>query len=207
MGSRVLVAAFWGVRGASLELTRFAVIIAASRQVEMTGTEYRQLLARYIVAMFGERGIKVYEEVAAGTTIIGKQRRLDLFIWEAQRNLVMAVECKYQDSIGTVDEKIPYALEDISQVPFPGIIAYAGRGFSEGVLHLLQSSARAAYCLPDESLLSVPRRLGATMDSGTWQLDHALAIRFGWWDVLVAGKLPVQYSLGRNPEADPVRQP
>ncbi|HEY5954969.1 MAG TPA: PD-(D/E)XK nuclease superfamily protein [Polyangiaceae bacterium] len=173
----------------------------------MTGTEYRQLLARYIVAMFGERGIKVYEEVGAGTTIIGKQRRLDLFIWEQSRNLVMAIECKYQDSFGTVDEKIPYALEDIAQVPFPGIIAYAGRGFSDGVMHLLQSSSRAAYCLPDESLLSLPRRLGSSMGSGTWQLDHALAIRFGWWDVLVAGKLPVQYMLGRSPESDPLRQP
>ena len=171
----------------------------------MTGTEYRQLVARYIVSMFWERGIQVYEEVGAGTTIIGKQRRLDLFVFEKSRNLAMAVECKYQDSLGTVDEKIPYALEDIAQLPLPGIITYAGRGFSDGVLHLLQSSSKAAYCLPDESLLSLPRRSGASMDSGTWQLDHALAMRFGWWDVLISGKTPVQFELGRPKELEPCR--
>jgi hypothetical protein len=171
----------------------------------MTGTEYRQLVARYIVSMFAERGVQVYEEVGAGTSIIGKQRRLDLLVFEKNRNLTMAVECKYQDSAGTVDEKIPYALEDIAQLPFPGVIVYAGRGFSDGVLHLLQSSAHAAYCLPDESLLRVSRRLGASMDSGTWQLDHALAMRFGWWDVLIGNKSPVQFELGRPTEAEPLR--
>jgi hypothetical protein len=166
----------------------------------MTGTEYRQLVARYIVSMFGERGLSVYEEVGAGTSMIGKQRRLDLFLWDKNHNRVMGIECKYQDSSGTVDEKIPYALEDIAQLPFPGIIAYAGRGFSDGVLHLLQSSARASYCLPEESLLSVPRRSGASLDSGTWQLDHAVAMRFGWWDVLIGSKAPVQFELGRPTE-------
>jgi hypothetical protein len=171
----------------------------------MTGTEYRQLVARYIVARFGERGIDVYEEVGAGTSMIGKQRRIDLLVWQKDRNEVMAVECKYQDSPGTVDEKIPYALEDIAQLPFPGIIVYAGRGFSDGVLHLLKGSAMAAYCMPDESLTSVPRQKGAAMDSGTWQLDHALAMRFGWWDVLVADKPKVQFELGRPTETDPGR--
>lgn len=187
----------------SLQTGRFSGIIVGSRQVVMTGTEYRQLVARYIVSMFGERGIQVYEEVGAGTSMIGKQRRLDLLVFEKARNLVMAIECKYQDSSGTVDEKIPYALEDIAHLPFPGVIVYAGRGFSEGVLHLLHSSARAAYCLPDASLLSVPRRSGASMDSGTWQLDHALAMRFGWWDVLIGAKTPVAYELGRPADRDP----
>jgi hypothetical protein len=70
--------------------------------------------------------------------------------------------------------------------------AYAGSGFSEGVLHLLQSSEHAAYCLPDaESPEPIPRRVGTSIDSGTWQLDHILAITFGWWDVLLASKQPI----------------
>jgi hypothetical protein len=172
----------------------------------MTGTEYRQLVARYIVSRFGERGIDVYEEVSAGTSMIGKQRRIDLFLWQKDRNQVMAIECKFQDSSGTVDEKIPYALEDIARLPFPGIIVYAGRGFSEGVLHLLKGSSVAAYCLPDESLDSLPRQKGASMDSGTWQLDHALAMRFGWWDVLIGDKPRVQFELGRPMQAESDRE-
>ena len=196
---------FFKGSAASLPTVQFSVIIRAPRQVEMTGTEYRQLLARYIVAMYGERGVQVYEEVGAGTSMIGKQRRIDLLVLEKARNLAYAIECKYQDSAGTVDEKIPYALEDIAQLPIPGLVVYAGRGFSEGVLHLLQGSARAAYCLPEASLVSTARRAGASMNSGTWQLDHALAMRFGWWDVLIGNKTPVQFELGHPTDPDPER--
>jgi hypothetical protein len=72
----------------------------------MTGNQYRKLIARYLVKAFGDRGIRVYEEVPAGTSIIGKQRRLDLLVL-SESNVALAVECKFQDSSGTVDEKIP----------------------------------------------------------------------------------------------------
>jgi len=162
----------------------------------MTGTDYRRLIARYVTAVYGERGLVIYEEVGAGLSIIGKQRRLDLLLVQPSTNRAMAIECKYQDSIGTADEKIPYALSDLEQLGFPGVISYAGAGFSEGVLHMLKSAAKAAYCLPDPSLSSLPRGRGDAIDCGTWQLDHLLAIRFGWWDVLIGDKRPVPFALG-----------
>jgi len=157
----------------------------------LSGTQYRRLVARYVLAAHGGRGVRVYEEVPLGTSIIGKQRRVDLLVLHEPSNRAYAIECKYQDSAGTVDEKIPYALRDLEAMPLPGIVAYAGQGFSEGVLHLLQSSESAAYCLPDDSMKPLPRRPGASIDSGTWQLDHALALAFGWWDLLLAGKQPL----------------
>lgn len=158
----------------------------------MTGNQYRKLIARYLVAAHGSRGIRVYEEISVGTSIIGKQRRLDLFVL-ADDGQALAVECKFQDSSGTVDEKIPYALQDLASQHVPGVIVYAGGGFSEGVLHLLQSSEHAAYCLPDEiSLLPQPRKNGEPINAGTWQFDHFLAMRFGWWDIVTAGKEPVE---------------
>ncbi|MBN2194287.1 MAG: hypothetical protein JW751_15830 [Polyangiaceae bacterium] len=157
----------------------------------MTGTEYRRRIARYITHAYGERGTEVFEEVPIGTSIIGKQRRLDVLVLHRASGRAFAVECKYQDSSGTVDEKIPYALQDLAALAFPGVVVYAGSGFSEGVLHLLQSSERAAYCLPDETLGSQPRRPGDVIDSGTWQLDHAIALVFGWWDVIIGGRHPI----------------
>lgn len=154
----------------------------------MTGTDYRRLIARYVLSAHGARGIEVYEEVPLGTSIIGKQRRLDLLVLHRDERRAFALECKYQDSPGTVDEKIPYALQDLAAMALPGVIAYAGSGFSEGVLHLLQSSERAAYCFPPESFTPQARRTGDSIDSGTWQLDHALAVAFGWWDLIVAGR-------------------
>jgi hypothetical protein len=158
----------------------------------VTGTEYRRRIGRYVHHNFGARGVDVYEEIPIGTSIIGKQRRLDLLVVHRDSGRGFAIECKFQDSSGTVDEKIPYALQDLAALALPGVIAYAGAGFSEGVLHLLQSSERAAYCLPEANLAPRPRRAGDAIDSGTWQLDHALALAFFWWDVILAEKSPLQ---------------
>jgi hypothetical protein len=95
---------------------------------------------------------------------------------------VWTAPVKFQESIGTVDEKIPYALEDLKAFPMAGCIAYAGGGFSDGVLHMLEASLHAAYCMPtlDQSEPSPE----------TCELDHLMAMHFEWWDVLVGGKRP-----------------
>ena len=157
----------------------------------MTGNQYRRLVARYLLNAYAKRNVHLYEEVSLGTSIIGKQRRVDLFLVVPATCAAIAVECKYQDSSGTTDEKIPYALDDLRAMRVPSVIVYAGSGFSEGVLHLLQSSSLAAYCLPDQSLKPLARRQGDPIDSGTWQLDHVLAQTFRWWDVVLTGRTPL----------------
>ena len=149
----------------------------------MTGADYANLVAVYLARRFGGRGLRVYREVRVGKSIIGKNRCIDVFCVRESDSRAFAVECKYQDSLGTVDEKIPYALDDLDALPMPGCIAYAGRGFSEGVLHMLRAAPRAAYCLPviEQSASSEETR----------ELDHLVAAHFGWWDVLVAGKKPI----------------
>ena len=149
----------------------------------MTGAEYANLIATYVSRRFGPRGLAVYREIRVGKSIIGKNRCIDVFCVRDADSTAFAVECKYQDSPGTVDEKIPYALDDLQALPMAGCIAYAGKGFSEGVLHMLRAAPRAAYCLPVH---------GQGDSSGdTRELDHLLAAHFGWWDVVIGGKRPV----------------
>lgn len=146
----------------------------------MTGSEYSTRVGTYVARRFGDRGVKVYREVRIGKSIIGKNRCVDVFCVCERDNKAFAIECKFQESPGTVDEKIPYALDDLRALPMAGCIAYAGRGFSEGVLHMLRASPNAAFCLPEA---------GQTVSSSeTRELDHLLAMHFGWWDVLVAGR-------------------
>ena len=149
----------------------------------MTGGEYANLVASYLSRRFGSRGLKVYREVRIGKTIIGKDRCIDVFCLCEANNKAFAIECKYQDSVGTVDEKIPYTLDDLQALPMAACIAYAGTGFSQGVLHMLRASSRAAYCLPavDQS----------DSTASTRELDHLLAPHFEWWDVLIDKKRPV----------------
>ena len=148
----------------------------------MTGKEYSDLIAAYITVAFGSRGVQVYREISVGKSIIGKNRKVDLLVLDRGQNLAYAIECKYQESHGTVDEKIPYTLDDIRALQMPGCISYAGPGFSSGVVHMLEASELAAYCLPE------PEELASTRH--TRELDHLLAMHFHWWDVVVGGRAP-----------------
>lgn len=149
----------------------------------MTGAEYANRVASYVSRRFGPRHLKVYREIRVGKTIIGKNRCIDIFCVCESTNKAFAIECKYQESQGTVDEKIPYALDDLRALPMAGCIAYAGNGFSEGVMHMLAASRHAAYCMPlDGQMETTPQ---------TQDLDHLLAVHFEWWDVLIEGKKPI----------------
>lgn len=146
----------------------------------MTGAEYANLVGSYLSKRFGSRNLKVFREIKVGKTIIGKNRCIDIFCVCESNNKAFAIECKYQDVFGTVDEKIPYALDDLRALPMAGGIAYAGKGFSQGVLHMLEASPHAAYCMPAaDQVESTPE---------TQDLDHLLATHFEWWDVLVGKK-------------------
>jgi len=146
----------------------------------MTGSEYANLIASYLVHNYGDRGISAYREVALGKSIIGKNRRIDVLVVHEQTQRALAIECKFQATQGTVDEKIPYTLQDLEALRVPGIVTYAGEGFSDGVVHMLQASRMAAYCLPTAEDLRPTE--------ATRELDHVVAMTFQWWDVILHGK-------------------
>lgn len=83
----------------------------------------------------------------------------------------------HQDSQGSVDEKIPYALQDLRALWVPGCLVYAGKGWSKGVLHMLESSHLAAHCWREPAKLARSKQ--------TRELDHMLAAVFGFWDLVL----------------------
>ena len=147
----------------------------------LSGKEYADLVASYILKNFGARGLTVYREVSMGKTIIGKNRHVDILVLREATSTVLAIECKYQDTLGTVDEKIPYAIQDMQAMGVPVCLAYAGSGFSSGILHMLAACPIAAQCLPGPTL--EPSR-------ETREMDIALAMAFSFWDLVVAHKKP-----------------
>ncbi len=154
------------------------VLPAAAKAARgMTGNEYRDLIASYIHHNYASQGLVVYVEISLGKTVIGKDRCIDVFVVRPSDRKAIAIECKYQDSLGTVDEKIPYALQDLDALWVPGCLVYAGKGWSKGVQHSLEASRLAASCLPDEVTLSRSKQ--------TRELDHMLAAIFGFWDLVL----------------------
>lgn len=151
----------------------------------MTGSEYSNLIATYLTHSYGDRGLVAYREVSLGKSIIGKNRRIDVFLVHEPTQRALAIECKYQGSQGTVDEKIPYTLQDMEALRVPGIVVYAGDGFSDGVIHMLQASPMAVYCLPDRETFAA--------GSHTRELDHIVAMTFQWWDLIVGRRKPFEF--------------
>ncbi len=164
----------------------------------LSGKEYADLVASYIVKNFGARGLTVYREVAMGKTIIGKNRHLDILVIHEATSAVLAIECKYQDTFGTVDEKIPYAIQDMQAMGLPVCLVYAGSGFSAGILHMLAACPIAAQCFP-----------GAALEPGreTRELDIALAMAFRFWDLVVANKRPFVLPIAALPAAQAEPEP
>ena len=142
----------------------------------MSGNDFRDLIAAYIVRQFGDANLDVYTEVSLGKTIIGKDRRVDVFVVREGDSRAIAIECKYQDSQGTVDEKIPYALADLEALRIEACLTYAGEGWSRGILHTLEASPLAAFCHPGADRARTAQ---------TQQLDHVIAATFGLWEKII----------------------
>ncbi|MGH1344679.1 MAG: PD-(D/E)XK nuclease superfamily protein [Nannocystales bacterium] len=112
-------------------------------------------------------------------TVIGKNRRVDVLALRPTDQVALGIECKLQDSRGTTDEKIDYALRDLEAMWIPGVLVYTGDGWSPGVMHTLQGSKLAADCRPDKSLQRTRHPL---------ELDYVLASVFGFWDLVLDPK-------------------
>ena len=118
---------------------------------------YRDLIAEYLHANYSRHGIAIYTEIALGKTIIGNKRNVDVFVVREADQRALAIECRFQGSQGTTDEKMPYALADLDALWVPGCLVYGGTGWSPGVLQMLRAARRAAFC---ELLSLAERRVG-----------------------------------------------
>lgn len=159
----------------------------------MTGNEYADLVAAYLLKNYGQRQLSIYREVSLGKSIIGKNRKLDILAVHEPTSVALGIECKYQATPGTADEKIPYTLDDLDAMHLPAFVAYAGSGFSVGVKHMLESHKLAAYCEPDVSLEPGKK---------TVELDHVVAMVFGWWDQVLFRKRPFSLEEWKQPRSE-----
>jgi len=57
--------------------------------------------------------------------------------------LTIGIECKFQGGGGSAEEKIPATVQDIEAWPIPGIIVFAGKGFSSNMRSFLYSTGKA----------------------------------------------------------------
>ncbi len=75
--------------------------------------------------------------------IWGAERRIDVVLIHPGNRKTLGIECKFQSVTGSAEEKIPATIKDIEAWPIPGLVVFAGAGFSENMRMFLISTGKA----------------------------------------------------------------
>ncbi len=82
------------------------------------------------------------EQCTIGRDIYGKQRRVDFILYHPQRWAeCLVIQCKWQASSGSVDEKFPFEVLSIQLNEFDTILVLDGGGYSAGAEQWLRGQA------------------------------------------------------------------
>ena len=102
-------------------------------------------LKRKVVELAKEIGLKAETEVVAARRIWGPKRYIDVVVTHEQSGKRLGIECKFQATRGTAEEKIPATIQDIGYWPIPGIVVIDGKGFSTNMEGYLMSTGKVVW--------------------------------------------------------------
>lgn len=78
----------------------------------------------------------------AGTSLYNRRRRVDLILYHPEKwTDCLVIQCKWQASSGSVDEKYPFEVLSINKNPYSTIIVLDGGGYSAVSGEWLRSKA------------------------------------------------------------------
>lgn len=100
-------------------------------------------LVRVVVELGRELGLETMEQVRVARRIWGAERFIDVVLVQPQSRKTLGLECKFQAVRGTAEEKIPATIKDIEAWPIPGLVVFAGEGFTENMRSFLISTGKA----------------------------------------------------------------
>ena len=89
-------------------------------------------------------GLQVRTQVRVARTALGSRaphRPRAAARPDSDRSL--GIECKFQGTGGSAEEKIPATIQDIAAWPIPGIVVFEGAGFSANMRAYLHSTGKA----------------------------------------------------------------
>lgn len=100
-------------------------------------------LATEVVRLGKGLGLQVRTQVRVARRLWGAVRKIDVVMTHVTTKKTLGIECKFQSSQGTAEEKIPSTIQDIGAWPIPGIVVFAGDGFSPNMRAFLYSTGKA----------------------------------------------------------------
>jgi len=88
-------------------------------------------------------GLRVDGQVKVARRLWGAVRFVDVVLTDERTGRSLGIECKFQGGAGTAEEKLPATIQDIGAWPIPGILVFAGGGFSTHMTSYLYSTGKA----------------------------------------------------------------
>jgi len=102
-------------------------------------------LVEQVATMARGLGLECRRQFRVARRIWGAERRIDVVLSHTETRKTLGVECKYQEVTGTAEEKIPATIQDIGAWPIPGIVVFAGSGFTANMKSFLISTGKAVH--------------------------------------------------------------
>lgn len=100
-------------------------------------------LVQAVAELAKELGLVSEQQFRVGRRIWGAERRIDIILTSSGSGKRLGIECKYQGTAGSAEEKIPTTIQDIDAWPIPGIVVFSGKGFSASMRSFLLASGKA----------------------------------------------------------------
>jgi hypothetical protein len=100
-------------------------------------------LVNQVLDLAKELGLEARTQVRVARRIWGAVRRIDVVLTQAETRKTLGIECKFQNTQGTAEEKIPSTIQDIAAWPIPGIVVFSGQGFTANMRAFLISTGKA----------------------------------------------------------------
>ena len=101
------------------------------------------ILCKEVVVLGQRLGLGTREQFKCGRRIWGAERYIDVVLTHMESRRRLGIECKYQGTAGSAEEKIPAIIQDITAWPIPGLVVFSGSGFSSNIKSFLIASGRA----------------------------------------------------------------
>ncbi len=102
-------------------------------------------LQQKVVELAHALGLNAKTEVKAARRIWGAERYIDVIVSNTSNTKTLGIECKYQGTSGSAEEKIPSTIEDIQSWPIAGLVVINGDGFSTNMVGYLLSTGKVVW--------------------------------------------------------------
>jgi hypothetical protein len=96
-----------------------------------------------VVTLAASLNLETRQQVRVARRIWGSVRNIDVVLTHPQTRKTLGIECKFQAVPGTAEEKIPSVIKDIEAWPIPGLVIFAGEGFTKNMESYLLSTGKA----------------------------------------------------------------